>query len=204
MAEHDDEALRQRLRAIAPEVPAAPARWIEPLLEDAVSTAPTTETTTDQSRLSRAPRWAAGLAAAALVAAAAAGGATLLRDDMAPSTSKAEPDLVLTAPGGDAIGSCLMFDVAILQEVSEVAFAGTATEVLDGRVRVEVDRAYHGQVAEGDIVMMDAPNHSAMGVTFEEGKRYLVSAADGTVVGCGYTGEHSDELAAAYAEAFAR
>lgn len=204
MAEHDDEALRQRLRAIAPEVPAAPAHWIEPLLEDAMSTTPTAETATDQSRPSRAPRWAAGLAAAALVAAAAAGGASLLRDDAASPTAQAEPDLVLTAPGGDAIGSCLMFDVAILQELSQVAFSGTATEVLEGRARVEVDTAYRGTVAEGDIVMLEVPNHSAMGVTFEEGKRYLVSAADGTVVGCGYTGEHSEELAAAYAQAFAK
>jgi hypothetical protein len=40
------------------------------------------------------------------------------------------------------------------------------------------------------------------GVDFQQGKRYFVTAAQGTVNGCGYSGPASAELEQAFAEAF--
>ena len=40
------------------------------------------------------------------------------------------------------------------------------------------------------------------GIAFEEGKRYLVSAVDGQVATCGLSAPYSEEMAAAYDEAF--
>jgi hypothetical protein len=40
------------------------------------------------------------------------------------------------------------------------------------------------------------------GTAFEQGKDYLVSASDGTVTSCGYSGPATDELRQAYEQAF--
>jgi len=40
------------------------------------------------------------------------------------------------------------------------------------------------------------------GVDFTTGRTYLVSAQDGTVSSCGYTGELTNDLLAAYDRAF--
>jgi hypothetical protein len=40
------------------------------------------------------------------------------------------------------------------------------------------------------------------GIQFTEGERYLVSASDGTVSTCGFSGPYTDEMAAAFDEAF--
>jgi hypothetical protein len=40
------------------------------------------------------------------------------------------------------------------------------------------------------------------GVSFEQGKRYLVAATEGTVNGCGFSGPATPELQKSYDEAF--
>jgi len=101
------------------------------------------------------------------------------------------------------MSSCLPFDVATLAGMSP-AFAGTVTSVDGGKVVLDVDRWYAGGEAEQVLLSQpDATTSAALdGVTFEEGERYLVTAAQGTVNGCGYSGPATPELEAAFDQAF--
>jgi len=111
--------------------------------------------------------------------------------------------LALSAPGGTVMSSCVRFDVAILRDMP-VAFAGTATAVTPSAVTLQVDRWYAGGTA--DVVSIALPDsHSSAsldGVDFRQGTRYLVTATGGVVNGCGFSGEATPELEAAYAAAF--
>lgn len=112
--------------------------------------------------------------------------------------------LALSAPGGTVMSSCVRFDVAILRDMP-VAFAGTATAVTPSAVTLQVDHWYTDGTA--DVVSIALPDsHSSAsldGVDFRQGTRYLVTATGGVVNGCGFSGEATPELEAAFAEAFA-
>ena len=112
--------------------------------------------------------------------------------------------LALELDGGDgAVASCMMFDVAFLKDMSP-AFAGTATEVTATSITLDVDRWYAG--GDADQVVLSKPDGSSSasldGVAFEKGERYLVTAANGTVNGCGYSGLATPDLQKAFDEAF--
>lgn len=145
-----------------------------------------------------ARRWLAAAAALALVATA---GATLLnvrQNEPAPATRVA-----LSAPSSGVAGSCLPFDVAILRDMP-VAFAGTATAVDQDSVTLRVDRWYRGGSADQVVISTPDPNSSVNidGVAFRAGERYLITATDGTVNYCGFSGPATPELERAFAEAF--
>lgn len=98
---------------------------------------------------------------------------------------------------------CIAFDPAMLAAMP-VAFAGTIDSVTDTSAVVAVDRWYVGGDAElvevilpGDFVALD----TGLG-DFEVGQRYLITATDGLVNGCGFSGLATPELEAAFAEAF--
>jgi hypothetical protein len=146
------------------------------------------------------------LAAAAVAAVALAGTlvAVNLGGDSHPSaTHKTVKQLSLPKTGGPAIGTCIRFTVDILRDMP-VAFSGTAAEVTDGDVLIDVDHWYKGGSA--DQVRLASNNNIGIvlegGVNFEAGHRYLVTATDGTVNGCGYTAEWSAELEHSFQEAF--
>jgi hypothetical protein len=95
------------------------------------------------------------------------------------------------------------FDPAFLAEMP-IAFEGTATEVGDDRVTLEVDRWFKG--GDADEVTLTAPaglEALIAGIDFQEGTSYLISATDGTVNYCGYSGEVTPELTAGFEAAFA-
>jgi len=149
------------------------------------------------------------LAAAAAAIAALSVGAVVLasgNDSPAPK-ARQHTTLALKAPapaGGISMGSCIAFDVSILKDMSP-AFAGTAASVADGSVTFDVDHWYAG--GDADVVTVTQPDANGPisiegGVTFEQGKRYLVTAANGVVNGCGYTTEATPDMEAQFAEAF--
>jgi hypothetical protein len=163
----------------------------------------TTDVPTAETPAER-PRWrrpalalgaAASVAAIAVAAALASGGNT---------ASKAST-LALNAPDGGAISSCIAFDVAILRE-APVAFAGTATDVGADTATLDVDHWYKGGSA--DQVTISNPTAapgmavSLDGVDFAAGERYLITATDGTVNLCGFSGPATAEMEQAYGEAF--
>lgn len=216
------DELRDRLRRIdpmAPDVPVEPAttpssrQRLEtimqtPIIEPEQRTP--TSAPADGRPLRR--RAAALLGAAAAVAALAVGAVVVLDDGGGGGGGgevAREPVLDLSLGAGDAMASCLPFDVQILAGMSP-AFAATATSVADGTVTLAVDRWYAGDpdpVTDGadTVVLLAQPGMEALiaGFDFEAGQRYLITAAEGTVNFCGYSGPATPELTAAFEEAFA-
>ena len=112
------------------------------------------------------------------------------------------PLLELSAGESDAMAMCMAFDPAFLAEMP-IAFEGTATAVDGERVTLDVDRWFTGGDA-AEVALVAPAGFEALiaGITFEEGRQYLVSASDGTVNYCGFSGEATPELRAGFEAAF--
>lgn len=113
------------------------------------------------------------------------------------------PPLVLSLGESDALASCMALDTGLLAGMSP-AFAATATAVGDGVVTLDVDRWYTG--GDAATVELEAqPGMEALiaGFDFEVGRQYLITASDGTVNFCGYSGPATPELTALFDQAFA-
>jgi hypothetical protein len=110
--------------------------------------------------------------------------------------------LVLELEGGAATASCLPLSVDVLAGMSP-AFAATATDVDGDRVTLAVDRWFRGAAGETVVVRAD-PGAVALvaGFAFEVSRDYLVTASNGVVNTCGYSGPATAELRAAFEEAF--
>lgn len=181
--------------------PAAPP---PDLLERIMSTpvlTPTPESPTAGSPARRRPRWALALGGAVAASLAAVGAFAVLRDDSSGSPTATTPPLVLSL-GDDSMASCLPFSVDILTEFP-VAFEGTVTDITEGQVTLTVDRWYRGGDAT-TVTLQSSPDAVALigGADFRTGGQYMVSASDGAVTVCGYSGEATAELRAAYDQAF--
>lgn len=226
-----DDELLARLRAADPAGSTDPAdSWIDDLTEATMrdpsassTTDPSTGSATDSATSTTQPApqtpritgttgttgprrratWAIGAAAATLVAAAGVGIFAGRGDAPAPTTAKPAKAMTLTLPAGDASGMCLRFSVDALRPM-DVAVSGTATEVGSNTVTLTPDRWYKGSDGSTSITLTTLGNSVILegGIVFEQGKRYLVTATQGTVNACGFSGEWTPQMAAAYAEAF--
>ncbi len=190
-----DERLRNRLAASAP-----PSEPVDPISSDRARELMEDIMTTTIERPSldrRRPRLVAAVAAALVVVLGVAGAITGFGSDDDPAP------LVLTANGSDALASCLPFDVGILADMSP-AFAGTVVTLTDSVATLEVDRWYTGGDAEVVEIGYTPGFEALIGTpTLEVGQRYLITAAQGVVNGCGYSGLATPDLEAAFAQAFA-
>jgi hypothetical protein len=111
--------------------------------------------------------------------------------------------------GGGSIQSCIQFSYDILAQ-SPIAFDGTVTKIDGNNVTFDVERWFRG--GAGDSVttsasgLVEGTASLEGGVGFVEGSRYLVSGDDttGAIVPaiCGFSMEHTDELAGEWATAF--
>lgn len=177
------------------------------LLEQIMTSTPTTETA-PIAKVSFLRRPRTFLAAAASVAVLALGttvavnaggdGATLMPDNAST--------LALSAPGGDptVMMSCLMFDVEGLR-MMPVAFGGTVTDLTSTQVTVDVDKWFKGGDADRVTIALPPGNVSPAlipGVDFVKGERFLVTAAEGTVNGCGFSGPATADYEKSFTEAF--
>ncbi len=109
----------------------------------------------------------------------------------------------LSLGDGNQLGSCIRFDVSILAEMP-TAFAGTATAVDGAIVTLTVDHWYKGGDAATVVLQGSGTTPSLLnGFQFEVGEHYLVSATDGNVNFCDYSGIATPDLTAAYEAAFA-
>lgn len=113
--------------------------------------------------------------------------------------------LMLKAPGGDpAMSMCLRFDAEGLRTMP-VAFAGTVTRVDDKTATLDVDRWFKGGDADAvEIALPPGDISPALvpGVDFVKGQRFLVTATDGVVNGCGYSGPATADYEKTFDEAF--
>jgi hypothetical protein len=147
------------------------------------------------------------LLAAAGGVAALVGGAFVLgggfgEQQSLPIAEDPTTTLTLEAPGDTLSASCMIFSVDVLREMP-VALGGTVTSVEPGSVTLDVDRWYRG--GDADLVTISVPdtNNVALdGVDLRSGERYLLTATNGTVNGCGYSGPAGPQLEGAFAEAF--
>lgn len=189
-----DDDLRARLAAANPAPPSDPVDPVtseraQALMEDIMST-DTSQPTAERQR----PHMMLAVAAALVVF---VGGAILFE-----SVGETDAPVVLTAEGGDALASCLPFEVATLAEMSP-AFAGTVTELTDRVATLEVDRWFTGGDAELVEVHYTPGFEALIGTPqLQVGQRYLITASDDVVNGCGYSGPATPEYEAAFEEAF--
>lgn len=152
--------------------------------------------------LSRGRTW---LAAAAAVAILGFGTTVALNGGGSQDPIAVAPTvLALKGSGLDPLMQmCLAFDVATLRQ-APVAFAGTVTRIDAEKVTLDVDRWFKGGNADEVTVAIPAGQATAAldGVNFEQDKRFLISATDGVLGGCGYSGPASSEFEKSFEEAF--
>jgi hypothetical protein len=190
-----NDDLRHRLGRTDPlrhdEIPATPPAYLlEQIMTDTLDT-PVSPSTPRR-------RWPA-LAAAAAAVVVLAGTAVVLSGTDDP----AAPPMALALPGDDgALSSCMAFDVAILAQMP-IAFEGRAVDVADGVVTLDVTQWYRGGEAE-QVTLAAASGMEALigGIEFTPGGDYLITATEGNVNFCGYSAPATDDLRAAFAEAF--
>lgn len=202
MSDHDD--LRVRLARLDPALlpldPVESPRAQETLERIMATPVLSDETPTSQRRAPSRRAVSLVAAAAAVIAIAAVSAGIALRDE---GSSAPPSTLALSLPPGNVMASCLQFDVSVLRGMSP-AFAGTVTSVEGETVVLKADHWYAGGPAD-EVTLTQPGGQSSValdGVAFEQGKRYLVTAADGVVNGCGYSGLATPDLEQSFKEAF--
>ncbi|MEQ1874048.1 MAG: hypothetical protein ABL953_09990 [Ilumatobacteraceae bacterium] len=162
-----------------------------------------TPSVTNTSAAARRPAWkiVAGVAAAAVVALGSAAIINSSRGDGGSEVAAGTP-LELSLGESNSMSSCIVFDVALLADMAP-AFAATATAVEGESVTLNVDRWYAGGDA-ATVVLHGAVGSPALidGFEFQVGEKYLITAAEGNVNFCGYSGLATPELTAAFEAAF--
>jgi hypothetical protein len=195
--------LRNRIRRLDPMHPGVPTVSAttpssRQRLEDIMAT-DISEPTTREAR--PAVRWYPVTAAAALVIVAAIGVGALRGGGTDPDVV-AGPPLELALGAQDPMAMCLAFDVAILAEMP-MAFEGTVTAVDGERITLTVDRWFKGGDA-AEVMLTGPAGLEALidGIAFVVGSQYLITATDGQVNYCGFSGASTPELRAAFEQAF--
>lgn len=199
------DELRERLARLDPMhsgVPTEPAteESSQELLEQIMST-PTQEQTDNESARKT---WMIPVAAAAALVLAIAGGIAFTGGNDNPPVATGET-LELSAAEEDLTQMCIAFSPGELEAVAEIAFEGTVTAVDGAAVTLTVAHWYRGDDAE--VVVLNAPQGMEAligGIPFEVGSQYLITAADGNVNYCGFSGPSTPEMRSAFDEAFAQ
>ena len=105
--------------------------------------------------------------------------------------------------GGGGMAMCIVYDPATLPTY-ETVFDGTVTSIDGDQVTFDVNTGWKG--ADGSVTLTAPDTDVALlGAMpkFEVGGRYLVTAFESTVNGCGYTLDYEADTAATWAAAFA-
>lgn len=185
------DELRERLARLDPMPPGVPTKPMttpssRQLLEEVMSTH-VEERTSNR-------RWLPAAAALAVVAGIAAA--------FALGGGDAAQPLVLSAGHDDPMAMCIQFSVEELAK-APLAFEGVVTSADGETIELDVARWFKG--GDADTVVLEAPaGMEALigGIPFEEGGSYLITAYDGTVNYCGFSGPATADLRAAFDEAF--
>jgi hypothetical protein len=109
----------------------------------------------------------------------------------------------LSAGADDTMASCIAFSPAELANVADIAFEGTVAEVDGPIVTLSVDEWFEG--TGPDTVVLNAPEGMEAligGIPFVAGEQYLVSAQDGNVNYCGFSGPSTPEYRSSFQQAF--
>jgi hypothetical protein len=203
----NEEELRNRLGRIDPvsddvavesmTTPSSRAR-----LEQIMNT-PVSPTTEQPSTSPAKTRWLVAAAAALVLVVVAGFAVANSGDDDDSNDVAAGPPLELSLGADDAMASCMVPEPSILADMSP-AFSGTATTIEGETVTLTVDRWYAGGDDATTVALQAQPGMEALiaGFSFEVGEQYFITASNGTVNFCGYSGPASPEMVAFFAEAF--
>jgi hypothetical protein len=145
--------------------------------------------------------WYAGVAAAAVVIVAIGAVGLLTGNEEDPVASG--PPVELSAGVDDPMAMCIMYSVEELAK-APMAFEGTVTSVEGETITLDVDHWFKGGDAEQVVITAPAGMEALIGgIPFEVGTQYLITAYDGTVNYCGFSGPSTPEFRAAFEQAFA-
>lgn len=189
----DDRELRKKIQALDPFFKDVDVRSV-----DDPSSQQMLEGIMEQSNEPRRRSPIGYLAGVAAIAALVLGGVALFNGTNEPEG----PPLALSLGESDSLSSCIQLTPDILADVP-LAFAGTVTSVEGETVTLSVDEWFVG----GDAASVELSAPSGLGaligsIEFTEGSQYLISAFDGVVNYCGFSGPATPELQAIYDEAF--
>ncbi len=192
------DELRNRLQSIDPMAPGVPTESVTSessrrLLEETMAIEVGAQAS-DAARTGRGRWYLAVAAALALVF----GGFAVFSGGGKPTGQPLE----LALGSSNAMASCIQFSVEILKDMP-VAFEATAVDVSDGKVTLDVDHWFSGGDAESVTLNATVGSPALIGsVDFVEGEQYLITATNGTVNACGFSGPATPELRSAFEEAF--
>ncbi len=199
------DELRERLARLDPMHPAVGTESVttpssSQLLEEIMNTQ-----MTEQPENQPAPvrsRWVLGVAAAAALVVAVGGAVALFGGGNGDPVAQ-EPPLELNAGGEDLMASCIMFSVEELAR-APLAFEGTVASVEGETVTLDVDEWFKGGDATRVVLHAPAGLEALIGgIPFEQGGQYLITAYDGNVNYCGFSGPRTPEMRTAFEQAFA-
>lgn len=179
----NDDDLRERLRMADPSasLPRLTPELTANLVEDAMTTTTSIPTS---------GRWKVLLVAAVVLATAGLGwffAGTMLPGRTVAPTASTQPAVVRLKATTDT-AKCRPPEAATLDGSADFAFAGTVTDVSGASVTLTVTHVYRGQAAGQVQVSLDGNSESLAGGDVERGAAYLISSAQGSVLGCGYSG----------------
>lgn len=208
--DHDDE-LREMLRGVDPASSLSPAdpHVVARLLEDTMSSDLNPENRETGTRGRSPLTWL--VAAAAVLLIVGGGMFGLINHDKGSNdvptavdtTGTPEPTVTQLAAPASTSAKCMVPNAELLSRQT-IAFEGAVREIAEGRVVLVPSTFYVGEVT--DLVEVEAPaadmTELVGAVDFRVGESYLVSATDGRVTVCGFSGPVTPELSALYAEAF--
>jgi hypothetical protein len=213
-----DGELRDRIVRADPAARAATDPITSPearaLLEEIMNTPvldsqPTPDEITDRRRR----RWTVPALVAAAAVAAVGLGVVLAGTGDEDGGELADAPIVTTAPGKlkvlelstgteNVMAMCMPITPELIAEMP-VAFKGTVDSSEGAIVTLTIDQAYRGTDAQ--VVTLVAPEGLEAligGVAFVPGQQYLITATDGVVNYCGFSGPATPELQALFDQAF--
>jgi hypothetical protein len=199
------DELRDRLARLDPMRSGVPIESLttessRQLLEDIMSTPVKEATASDQG--GNRSKWVVGVAAAAALVVAVGAGLILSNGGDGGDVVAVSPPMTLSAGEGDGMQMCIQFSTEQLATMP-VAFEGTVTALEGEEATLDVDHWYKG--GDSEQVVVSAPQGMMAligGIDLEVGDQYLITASDGTVSYCGFSGPSTPELKAAFEEAF--
>jgi len=219
-----DDRLRALLRggdpasSLRPADPAALQSLLEDIMSADLEIGPAQPGQTQSGPAEPHRTRATWLVAAAAVVAIAAGGAFAVagltgndagapQADQPPSTTAQAGAPVpgqTTELTADPQARCVAQPTAAMLAQYDQAFAGTVTAIEGDTVTLQTTDVYNGQVGETVQVTAPAPGFDKLvnQLQFQVGGTYLVSAYQGSVSMCGFSGPATDELRSLFQKAF--
>jgi len=200
---HDDD-LQSRLRDADParRTPPPDPSWIDTLAQSTMEAPMTTPEPAAGTRRT----WILTAAAAVLVAALGVAGWSALSDDnRADQVAREKTVTTLTVPEPDPMMMCMQLTPETVGQM-QVAFDGTVSSIEGEEVTLDVTKWYVGGDTDQVKLVQNSPDAMIAlegDIELEQGQRYLVTAHDGQINGCGFTALWSQELQDIFDQAFA-